>query len=187
MDKKITKLDKNKTNFLIYNVIMISILLAMLIVFLFANLLPSKFLNVLFWIWSSLAFLYLLSVLIILLSLKKQTKETIKSKYAFDRLQTIEEVKTTFKDCILQEVEFKEEGFVFNDEFINYNDVNIEYSIYGDNIMMHIYLKELEDTNPLLIFIVNKDLYHCIKKFNINLDLLDKEINLLNMNYKNKR
>ena len=184
MDKKITKLDKNKTNFLIYNIIFISILFTMLIVFLFANLLPSKFLNVLFWIWGSLAFLYLLSVLIILLSLKKQTKETIKSKYAFDRLQTIEEVKTTFKDCILQEVEFKEDGFVFNGELINYNDVNIEYSIYGDNIMMHIYLKELEDTNPLLIFIVEEELYFCCKKFNLNIEKLDNEINMLNMNYK---
>ena len=43
-----------------------------------------------------------------------------------------------------------------------YEDVRFEYSIYGDNIMLHIYLKE-EEVNPLLVFIVTEEMYHMIK------------------------
>ncbi len=184
MDKKFVQLDNKRIGLLIFNIVSLGVLISMCIVFLFANVLPVEFLNVFFWVFVSSMFAYLIILLILVIIYKKSYSIAIKSKYDFDRNLDKEDIKTEFKDCILQEVVFQEDGFNFNGGIVNYNDVNVEYSIYGDNIMMHIYLKELEDTNPLLIFIVNEDLYFCIKKFKINLDLLDKEINLFNMNYR---
>ena len=181
MDKKFVSLDKQKLYFKIFNIVCIGLILSVSIVALFYKMLPKWFVNVCFFTWVAFLVFYLISDIILYCKIRKNTKVAFKSKYLFDRNLVIDNIETKFKDCILQEVEFFEDGFLLNGLKTSYDDVNIEFSVYGDNIMFHIYIKE-EEVNPLLVFIVTEEMYYMIKKFNLNVDLLNKEIDMLNLN-----
>ena len=181
MDKKYIRLDNQKTYFKVFNIVCICLLVSVCILALFSKLLPKWFVNICFFIWLGFLVFYLIFDLIFYLKIKRNIKEAQKSKYLFDRKENIENFQTKFKDCIMQDVEFFENSFILNGLEILYDDVNLEFSIYGDNIMFHIYDKN-EEVNPLLVFIVTKEMYYMIKKFNLNLEMLDNEIDMLNLN-----
>lgn len=181
MDKKFISIDKQKIYFKVFNIVCIGLLFLIIVLFAFINLLPRWFIDVCFWCWVAFLVFYLISDLIFYLKIKKNIKEALKSKYLFDRNIIPNQIQTKFIDCITQEVEFFEKYFNLNGENISYDQVKLEYSIYGDNIMFHIYKKD-EDANPLLVFIVTKEMYYMIKKFNLNVELIDKEIDVLNLN-----
>jgi len=180
MDKKFINLDKQKNFFKIFNIVCIGVLSSVSIFVLFFKMLPKRFVNVCFYMWVAFLVFYLISDIIFYLKIRQNTKDAFKSKYLFDRNLVIDNIETKFKDCILQEVEFFEDGFLLNGLKTSYDEVNIEFSVYGDNIMFHIYIKE-EEVNPLLVFIVTEEMYYMIKKFNLNINLLNKEIDLLNI------
>jgi len=181
VDKKFISLDKQKVQFKVFNIISIGLLSLIFIIALFYKMLPGWFVNVCFYSWISFFVLFLICDLLFYLHINKSAKNALKSKYLFDRNISPENIQTKFKDCILQEVEFFEDGFVLHGLKTAYSDVNLEYSIYGDNIMFHIYNKG-EEVNPLLVFIVTEEMFYMVKKFNLNLELLNKEIDFLNLN-----
>ena len=183
MDKKFVTIDKQKLYFKIFNIVCIGVLCSVVVLALFSKMLPKWFVDVCFYVWFAFLLFYLICDLVFYKKIKNNTKSALASKYLFDRNKDVSNVETKFKDCILQEVEFFDDGFMLNGFKTPYDDVKTEYSIYGDNIMFHIYLKG-EEINPLLVFIVTENMYYMIKKFNLNVEMLNKEINMLNLNNK---
>ena len=181
MDKNFISIDKQRLYFKIFNIVCVGLLCSVSILALFSKMLPKWFVDVSFYVWFAFLLFYLICDLILYLKIKRNIKQSLKSKYLFDRNKEVQEVETKFKDCILQEVEFYNDGFILHGLKTPYKDVKLEYSIYGDNIMFHIYMKG-EEINPLLVFIVTEKMYYMIKKFDLNLEMLNKEIDMLNLN-----
>ncbi|MBR2909193.1 MAG: hypothetical protein IKC11_02470 [Clostridia bacterium] len=184
-DKEIEKIQDKKKHYDVLLLVMGAVFILSGIVYLFLDRFVSKtatFIYLICWLVYSVAFIVVW--LVLGFSIKKKEKKIRVNNYSFDRNEKIEQTITSFESINNDEkVIFNRKKLRFAGAEISYEDLNFDYLTYEDNILLHIYSRE-NDENPLLIFVVTKDFYFCMKFFKLHMDKLDKEIDLFNLNFK---
>lgn len=134
--------------------------------------------------WQGYTLVLIFVWLFVGINVRKKQRFIRENRYDFNREEEQSQLVNKFETINNQEEVVFEQGnlFYLGAEFF-YDDLDFDYVTYQDNILLHIYSKE-NDENPLMIFVVTKEFYYCMKSLKINIEKLDKEIDMFNLNFK---
>ena len=184
-DKEIERIQDKRKSFDILLLVMGAVFIVAGVIYLFLDKFVSKtvtFIYLITWLAYSVGFIVVW--LVVGISIKKKESGIKVNNYAFDRNEKPEQTITNFVAVNNNEnVIFNRKKLRFSGVEFAYGELIFDYITYNDSILLHVYSKE-NDENPILIFVVTKEFYYCMKFFKIHIEKLDKEIDLFNLNFK---